>query len=79
MLTPVRGASPALIADTSRIAGDRFAAFTRPDRDRAAKDGVLMAEGFLGTPKGLREGGTGWPDTDRFTGLKITVFASPRS
>ncbi|MCF3932169.1 DUF882 domain-containing protein [Acuticoccus sp. M5D2P5] len=78
-LSPVRGASPALIADSSGISEGRFATLTAPDQDNAARGGILMAQGFLGTPSGFQDGVTDWPTTDRFTGVRITVFAKPRS
>ncbi|WP_245943955.1 DUF882 domain-containing protein [Acuticoccus kandeliae] len=78
-LSPVRGASPALIADSSGIEAGGFATLVAPDRETAARGGVLMAQGFLGTPTGFQPGTTDWPSTDRFTGVRITVFAKPRT
>lgn len=78
MFTPVQGASAALIADSGSVSDATFAAFTAPDRATSAREGVLMAKGFLGAPSGF---GTGreFLDTESFTGLKITVYAQPRS
>jgi len=78
MLTPVRGASPALIADVSGVDEGAFAELTAPDRFRAAEGGLLTAQGFLGTPSDLARGRSGWLDTKRFTGMRITVYARPR-
>ncbi|MEM8662853.1 MAG: DUF882 domain-containing protein [Pseudomonadota bacterium] len=77
-LSPVRGASPLLIADGTGIDEQRFATFTAPDRVTASKTGVLLANGFLGERAGFASANA-WLDTERFTGLRITVYASPRS
>lgn len=78
MLTPVRGASPALIADASGVDESAFATLTAPDRRRAAEGGLLTAQGFLGAPSQLATGRSNWLDTKRFTGVRITVYARPR-
>ena len=79
MMSPVMGASSELIADQSGVASDSFADLVRPDRNTAAADGILLAQGFLGAPAGLQAGTETWPTTDRFTGTRITVYARPRS
>ncbi|WP_226574467.1 DUF882 domain-containing protein [Acuticoccus sediminis] len=79
LISPVMGASPELIGNLTNVSGQDFATLVAPDRRAAADDGVLMAPGFLGSAKTIAEGGTDWLDTDRFTGTRVTVFASPRS
>lgn len=74
---PMRGASPALIAHGGGLSGTGFARLSAPDRTGAARGGVLLAGEFLGTPTGFATD-TNWPSTDRFTGVKITVYADPR-
>ncbi len=75
---PVRGASQRLIADASGVGGSGFATLTAPDRNAAASGGVLLAQGFLGAPSSFSASPPSL-NTDRFTGLTITVFARPRS
>ncbi|GAB5374901.1 MAG: hypothetical protein AcusKO_13630 [Acuticoccus sp.] len=77
-LSPVRGASPLLIADTSAIEDTTFADLTPPGGDPAGNGSVLLTGGFLGAPSGFASA-TNYPSTDSFTGLKITVYARPRS
>lgn len=77
-LSRVRGASPILIADTSSIEETSFADLTPPDRDQASRGGYLLTGGFLGAPSGFAAA-TNWPSTESFTGLRITVYARPRS
>ena len=77
-LSPVRGASPMLIADASRMGEDGFSELTPADRENASKGGLLLANGFLGAPTTFASA-TNWPSTERFTGLRITVFAKPRT
>ncbi|MEM7694791.1 MAG: hypothetical protein AAF318_10095, partial [Pseudomonadota bacterium] len=77
-LSPVRGASPILIAEKASIDEKAFSDFTAPDRFGASRGGLLLADGFLGAPSGFAAS-TEWPETSRFTGLRITVFASPRT
>lgn len=79
LLSPVTGATPDLIADTSGVASESFATLVAPDRTQASEGGVLMAQGFLGAPRAFRKGPNDWLETSRFTGTRITVFASPRS
>ncbi len=76
--TRVRGASPILIGNTAGMNGTSFGELTAPDEEGAAKGGLLLANGFLGAPSGLTTV-SNWPDTTTFTGLRITVYASPRS
>ncbi len=78
-LSPVRGASPLLIADGSSMEDGKFADLTPPDRDTASKGGLLMADGFLGAPTTFASAPT-WPSAEAFSGLRITVYARrPRS
>ncbi|WP_075220384.1 DUF882 domain-containing protein [Acuticoccus yangtzensis] len=79
LMTPIYDADPVLISNRSDLSGQDFADLVAPDRRTAAADGVLLAQGFLGSAKPIGEGGTDWLDTDRFTGTRVTVFASPRS
>ncbi|WP_232372573.1 DUF882 domain-containing protein [Acuticoccus mangrovi] len=79
LLSPVRGASPALIANSSSIGEGDFSSLTARDHEGAAQGGVLMAQGFLGAPSGFQRGTTNWPSTKSFTGVRITVYARPRS
>jgi len=76
--SPVRGATPLLIADGTSVEEGNFAALTPPDRVNASKGGVLLADGFLGAPATFASA-TNWPSTDAFQGLRITVYARPRS
>lgn len=75
---PVRGASPLMIADGNKVGEGTFADLTAPDRGVAAREGLLMADGFLGAPSRFGDAGN-WPSTEGFRGLRITVFAGPRS
>ncbi|MEM0906898.1 MAG: DUF882 domain-containing protein [Pseudomonadota bacterium] len=77
-LSPVRGASPLLIAESSGIEDGAFSGFVAPDRDAASKEGLLMADSFLGAPTTFGSA-TNWLDTKQFSGLRITVYARPRS
>ncbi len=79
LMSPVTDASPELIGNLTDVSGLEFATLVAPDRRKAASDGVLLAPGFLGAGKSLGEGGAEWLDTERFTGTRVTVFASPRS
>ncbi|WP_375143797.1 DUF882 domain-containing protein [Acuticoccus sp. MNP-M23] len=76
--TKVRGASPVLIGNTRGMADSTFATLSAPDEDGAAKGGLLLADGFLGAPSGFAAVNA-WPNTNSFTGLRITVYAAPRS
>ncbi|UOM35932.1 DUF882 domain-containing protein [Acuticoccus sp. I52.16.1] len=79
LMTPVHDVAPELVANVSGVSGRDFATLLAPDRTAAASDGVLLAPGFLGSATTIAEGGAEWLDTDRFTGTRVTVFASPRS
>ncbi|MEM8550788.1 MAG: DUF882 domain-containing protein [Pseudomonadota bacterium] len=75
---PMRGASPLLIADGSKVGASGFAELSAPDRGVAAREGLLLADGFIGAPTRFTSG-TNWPSTEGFRGLRITVFARPKS
>ena len=78
-LSPVRGASPMLIANDTSIEEGEFADLSPADRDNASKSGLLMADGFLGAPTTFASAPT-WPSAETFSGLRITVYARrPRS
>lgn len=77
-LSPLRGASPLLIADGRGIKDGAFSELVPPDRENASKTGVLLTNGFLGAPRGFAADNA-WLDTERFTGVRITVYARPRS
>lgn len=79
LMTPVAYPGAELIANTAEMDGQAFAEMVAPDRRTAAADGVLLAPGFLGSADTLSDGAAEWLDTDRFTGTRVTVFASPRS
>lgn len=72
-------ADPQLIADSSGMSGGAFADLTRPDRNVSARDGILLASGFLGTPSSFQGDTDGWLATDHFSGTRVTVYARPRS
>ena len=77
--SPVRGASPMLIANDSSIEEGEFADLSPADRDSASRSGLLMADGFLGAPTTFAAAPT-WPSAETFSGLRITVYARrPRS
>ena len=78
-LTPIRGASPALIATKTGIEGETFSGFVAPDRNGDGVSQVLLVGGFLGAPGSFTRSGPTWPDADGFKGLRITLFRSPRS
>ena len=78
VFSPVRGASPVLIADTRGIEETAFSDLTPRDTSKAASGGLLLAQGFLGAPSGFAAANE-WPSTEGFSGLRITVYAKPRS
>ncbi|MEM6846904.1 MAG: DUF882 domain-containing protein [Pseudomonadota bacterium] len=78
-LTPVRGASPALIATKTGIEGETFSGFVAPNRNGDGVSQVLLVGGFLGAPKRFSRNGPDLPNPDGFKGLRITLFPSPRS
>ncbi len=78
-LTPVRGASPALIATKTGIDGETFSGFVAPDRNGDGVSQVLLVGGFLGAPGSFSRNGPNLPAPDGFKGLRITLFPSPRS
>lgn len=77
-LEPVRGASPALIAETQSISSDGLSDLTPRNETGASGKGLLMAGDFLGAPSGFASAAA-WPSTNSFSGLTITVYAPSRS